>query len=176
MTAQTTPSVSSIPSYLSMVSVHMMKTEFVNFGPENPITQTLDVSDLVLTGQLFFKAYSFSLHPVMLTKFHDYILQTEEVTSSSTQLDHKFRSPSMHRTALFNSIQNVFFFFFRMFWGEYFKILSPPSRFSILFSPPPLSLLGNVLMYQHVTVSSPYLKHLLSTWRTSSLSRFFLGA
>lgn len=112
MTAQTTPSVSSIPSYLSMVSVHMMKTEFVNFGPENPITQTLDVSDLVLTGQLFFKAYSFSLHPVMLTKFHDYILQTEEVTSSSTQLDHKFRSPSMHRTALFNSIQNVFFFFF----------------------------------------------------------------
>lgn len=116
MTAQTTPSVSSIPSYLSMVSVHMMKTEFVCFGPENPITQTLDVLDLVLTGQLFFKAYSFSLHPVMLTKFHDYILQTEEVTSSSTQLDHKFRSPSMHRTALFNSIQNVcFFFFFRMF-------------------------------------------------------------
>ena len=96
-----------IPSYLSIVSAHMTKPEFVYFGPENPVTQTLDVLDLVLTGQLFFKAYSFSLHPVMLTKFQDYILQTEEVTSSSTQLDRKFRRPSMHRTALFNSIQNV---------------------------------------------------------------------
>ena len=140
----------------------MMKTEFVYFGPEDPITQTLDVLDLVLTGQLFFKAYSFSLHPVMLTKFHDYILQTEEVTSSSTQLYHKFRSPSMHRTALFNSIQNVFFFFsecFEVNTLRYFpRLLDFP-----FYSHPPLSLLGNVLMYQHVTVSSPYLKHLLST-------------
>lgn len=145
----------------------MMKTEFVYFGPEDPITQTLDVLDLVLTGQLFFKAYSFSLHPVMLTKFHDYILQTEEVTSSSTQLDHKFRSPSMHRTALFNSIQNVFFFFFRMFWGEYFKILSPPSRFSILFSPPPF------LAGKCVDVSTCY--RLLSIPKTSpvNLKNFF---